>query len=68
MPATPLSLKSDFAILDVKTGRSKLRKALQKGGKIKVVLHATIDGEHNRDDGISQEFALAVTSLRVRAA
>lgn len=60
-----LPLKSTFAILDVKGGRAKLRQALTAQKRIHVIIHATVDGEWSGDDGISQEFGLSVTSLRV---
>lgn len=59
-----LPLKSDFAVLDVKVGRSKVRRALTKGAKVEVVIRGTICGPWGGDDGTSQEFALDVASIR----
>ncbi len=55
-------LKSDFAILDVKGGRAALRKRIEAGEKVHVVIRGVIDTVHSHDDGTSIEFSLAVKS------
>lgn len=64
MPAQTLTLKSGFALLDVKAGRAKVRAALKKNQKINVVIRGTLSTAWSRDDGISQEFQIDVTSLK----
>lgn len=56
--------KSDFAILDVKAGRQALRARIESGEKVSVVIHGTITGVHSRDDGVSREFSIDVTSVK----
>ena len=67
-----MKLKSEFAILDVKVGRGPLTKrfALRpkfgpcpKDLRIPVVIKGFIDGVHSRDDGVSREFSIEVTSV-----
>jgi hypothetical protein len=55
--------KSDFAILDVKTGRAALAKRL-KSGPIKVRIDMFIDYAHGNDDGVSQEFSCTTLSVK----
>lgn len=57
--------KSDFALLDVKTGRAALEKRLAKLGKpIRVQVEMTIDYPHGSDDGTSIEFSCTVLSVK----
>ncbi len=57
--------KSDFAILDVKTGRAALAKRLAKTGKPAWVrVDMLIDRPHGRDDGTSVEFSCTVLSVK----
>lgn len=66
-------LKSDFAILDVTTGRKKL--ADHFGGvsqldrlsvlKVPVVIHGFIDDQWGGDDGTSIEFSVEVTKVEL---
>ncbi len=69
-PAQNIEIKSDFAILDVKSGRKKLLNLLQQQKRVTVTIMATVDIPWGQDDGISQEFIIRVNSIntRVRAA
>lgn len=69
-------IDSDFAILDVKKGRSKLARHFatrpRLGGcpkemRIPVVIKGYIDGIHGSDDGTSREFTVIVESAQVAA-
>lgn len=67
-----MKLYSDFALLDVKHGRKKLDKLIDKGGKghdlpapVKVVIYGELTGRHGEDDGTSQEFTVQVTKVEV---
>lgn len=59
-----MRLQSNFAILDVKRGRGRLRQELRKG-HIPVIIHGFIDCEHSKDDGTSQEFTIKVDRVEV---
>lgn len=61
---------SDFMLLDVKRGRSKLAKHIAAGGKVDVWIKATIEGASGigRDDGVSIEFAAQVHCVTVGSA
>lgn len=56
--------KSDFAILDVKTGRKALAKRIAKGEKVRVLIDMVIECQHGSDDGVSIEFNGEVQSVR----
>ena len=67
-------ITSDFAILDVKTGRKALAKHFEKRPgtghcpeelRIPVTITGFISGQNSRDDGVSIEFTIDVTSLSV---
>lgn len=67
-----MKLKSDFAILDVKAGRSALFKhftrRLGKGERrepVPVTITGFIDDIHGNDDGVSREFSVHVTKVEV---
>lgn len=67
-----MKLKSDFAILDVMSGRRQLDKKIDKDGKghdlakpIPVVIRGWITHRHGSCDGISQEFGIKVSSVTV---
>lgn len=62
MKAAPF--KSDFALLDVKTGRAALEKRLKKSGPIRVRVDMTIEYAHGSDDGTSIEFSSTVHSVK----
>jgi hypothetical protein len=66
----PAPFTSDFMLLDVKHGRSKLAKKIQAGGKVDVWIKATIKGAGGvgRDDGTSIEFAAQVHGVKVGSA
>ena len=58
-----MKLQSDFAILDVKRGRTSLRKHLEDGGgaaSVSVAIIGKIDLPWGADDGESQEFEVRV--------
>ena len=68
-------MRSDFAILDVKSGRKKLAKHFAKAPRIgvcppklrvPVTITGYIDGVWGGDDGVSQEFTIAVRSLKFK--
>jgi hypothetical protein len=63
----PAPFTSDFMLLDVKNGRSKLARKIEAGGKVDVWIKATIEGAHGvgRDDGVSIEFSAQVHSVKV---
>lgn len=60
--------KSDFALLDVKSGRAALEKRiskLEKAGKgIRIRVDMMINYVHGGDDGVSQEFSCTVLSVK----
>jgi len=56
--------KSDFALIDVKKGRSALAKKIAAGGKVRVRIDAVIDSQWGRDDGTSIEFCANVLSVK----
>lgn len=56
--------KSDFALLDVKAGRAKLAKRIAAGERIPVVIRGTLHGQWSRDDGVSIEFEIEVSSVK----
>lgn len=56
-------MKSDFAILDVKAGRSELAKRGGKGERIPVTIRGFIASRWGTDDGTSTEFAVDVTDV-----
>ena len=58
------SFKSDFALLDVKTGRAALEKRLVRSGPFKVRVDMMIDYAHGSDDGTSIEFSCTVLSVK----
>ena len=62
MKAAPF--KSDYALLDVKRGRSALEKRLVGGGKVRVLVEMTVDYAYGSDDGVSQEFVCSVRSVK----
>ena len=71
-----MKLQSDFALLDVKRGRRQLDKMVERNGltgaakhdlpeRIPVVIRGYITHRHGRDDGISQEWGVEVSSVEV---
>jgi hypothetical protein len=55
--------KSDFAILDVKSGRAALAKRIGRGEKVRVRIDVVLDTQHSGDDGVSIEFSGNVSSV-----
>lgn len=62
-----MTIKSDFAIVDIKTGRNQLKRTLEGGATVPVIIEGVIDTIHSNDDGISREFSLRVTKLTTQA-
>lgn len=60
-------IKSDFALLDVKTGRYALKRYLKANGPQKVIVEMTLLYDAGSDDGTSIEFAADVTKLTIEA-
>jgi len=67
VPATELTIDSDFALLDVKKGRHKLAKKMPPGSgylpddeRIPIAIYGYISHQHGSDDGTSIEFGVAV--------
>lgn len=60
----PAAFKSDFALLDIKTGRAALDKRIKKSGPIRVRVDMTINYSASGDDGTSVEFACDVHSVK----
>jgi hypothetical protein len=64
-----MKIKSDFAILDVTRGRSKLDKLCNTGHgmnpPLEVLIRGKITGRWSQSDGISQEFQVQVDSVEV---
>jgi hypothetical protein len=58
-----MSLKSYFAILDVKAGRHELAKRIRNGEQVPVEIRGVICNI-GKDDGISTEFTLDVTEVK----
>ncbi len=65
-----MKIKSDFALLDVKTGRAALNRQCGKDHNMKervpVIIRGYITHRHGNSDGISQEFGVEVTSVEVQ--
>lgn len=60
-------LKSDFAIIDIKTGRSAIKKRLSKGEKVVLDLRVELYNDWRswgNDDGESIEFSGEVISAK----
>lgn len=55
----PISINSDFALLDVKKGRVALARRINAGERIPVTIRGYIDNVHSNDDGTSIEFSLS---------
>ena len=60
-----LKLKSEFALLDVKQGRTKLAKVVKhdSGRRVPVTITGYITGRWGNDDGISIEFEVEVEKV-----
>jgi hypothetical protein len=67
------TIKSDFAILDVLSGRKTLAKHFDKRSailcpkedRVYVKIQGYIDGINSEDDGISQEFSVTVQNVQI---
>ena len=57
---------SEFALLDIKHGRKGVAKTVKAGKKIPVLIEGEIEGIWGSDDGISQEFEIAVKRVKVK--
>ena len=60
----PAPFKSDFAILDVKTGRKALAKRIARGEKVRVLVDMVIDAQGSHDDSGSIQFIGEVQSVK----
>lgn len=56
---------SDFAILDVKSGKAKLAKQINGGARVRVLVEMVLDRQHGSDDGVSIEFSGEVLSVKL---
>jgi hypothetical protein len=74
-PRAALSVKSTFALLDVKVGRSQLYKHFKNAPRlgpcppelrIPVTITGYIDGPWGSDDGTSREFSVTVQSVKTK--
>lgn len=54
---------SDFAVLDVKNGREAVKRMVDTGKRIPVVIHGFIEDVWGNDDGVSREFGVGVVRL-----
>src|ERR1700693_1093889 len=68
-PKVP-KVRIDWAYLDIKTGRARLRKIIGERNdpvrhRIPVTITGFLDEIHSGDDGVSQEFAMTVTGVEV---
>lgn len=70
-----MKIKSDFAVLDVKSGRKTLAKHFAERPRlgpcptalrIPVIILGYIDGQHSRDDGTSTEFGVRVQGVKIK--
>ena len=65
----PLTIKSDFAILDVKAGRGALFKRVGRQpapeNRVPVTITGFIKYAWGTDDGTSQEFSVLVTGVKI---
>lgn len=56
---------SGYGVVDVTAGRELLKKKLEDGDKIKVVIEAEVIDIHSYDDGVSREFELSISSFKI---
>lgn len=70
-----MKFTSDFAILDIKTGRAALAHRFvtrprmgpcPENLRVPVVITGYLDCVHSRDDGVSQEFSVVVEKLELK--
>jgi hypothetical protein len=61
----PKKLQCDCGLLYVKQGRGVLLKYIETGKKVKVCIHAEIDGVLG-DYGVSQEFELNIKKVTIK--
>jgi len=66
MSGTALRIKSDFALLDVTTGRNRLLKLVgDRRTPIPVTITGFIIAAWGNDDGTSREFSVDVTGVKM---
>jgi hypothetical protein len=59
-----MKLTSNFTLVDVQRGRAELAKHFEVGGpSIPITITGYIDGIWGHDDGVSQEFQMAVKTM-----
>lgn len=63
----PLTIKSGFAVIDVTAGRQKLFKVADFTNKARIPVTITgfITGAWGEDDGLSREFEIEVTKVKI---
>lgn len=57
---------SGYGLVDITVGRSALKKHVEKGGTVKVVIYAEITEWISGDDGVSREFQLDISKMQVK--
>lgn len=62
-----MTFKADYAVLDVKAGRGALKKIIDSGATVPVVIEGVIDTDTRNDDGVSREFGIRVTKITPKA-
>lgn len=60
-----MKVKSNFALLDVKSGRKKLAQKVGNGARIPVTITGFITHQFGNDDGTSIEFTVKVTDVSI---
>ncbi len=60
-----VKLTGDIAYIDIKTGRSKVMREIDKGKEIPVTLTGTITDAFSGDDGVSIQFTISMKSFKL---
>lgn len=58
-------IQSTYAILDVMRGRKALARYLEQHGPVRVLIEAEITRPYGPDDGVSIEFDMDVSSVKL---
>ena len=61
-----MKLQSTYAMLDVMRGRVGLKKAIERGKAVSVVIEGEISDMFGNDDGVSREFNVDVKRVTVK--
>lgn len=59
-----MRIQSGYAMLDVKSGRRGLERAMERGERVPVLIRGFVEQTGN-DDGMSTEFCIDVTGVEV---